>query len=815
VASLEARLDNALKFPSPFSGGGWAIRASWQVAALRQSPEKRYNLSSFMADGHILERTPSSEDELQCHKPLAAAIASLIRSATGGKAIALLGGWGTGKSTVVNLLKGDLEAATESDTKNTRVLVFDAWAHQGDPLRRSFLTWIFDQLSREEWVNRSTLEPDFKKTVGLCETVKTTTRKSVSIWGGLIGIYGVLAVAAGSVLPKWDPSKPRETGPFLWINGVIASLAILLPALAWLSNRPHARFWREEFWTKYRDPNTQSFYQLLIKDSGEEKTIETNRTLDPTSTEFRKFFGDVCSACLGVDKNRRLVVVIDNLDRVDPTDALSMWGTMRVFFEFDDGKGNEWADNFWLVVPFDPTALLRLWQGEDESLVAAFVDKTFDVVYRVPPPTLTRRKDFFKRKLSEALPALAPADCDVIYRMVDRFRDQVVSPREIKLFVNRLVTLHLQWKSKGIDCAVLALYVLKAGLRHQQNAEQFDVAVPAGIIDLLPEESRKNWESCLGAVHYNVSIDQAGETIDGPKILRALETNDMRSLNLLQGKDWFWDVCDRLVRDRGEEWEGGPDLLASAILSLDQCQPKEKSRDIAVNVWRKLRAMTLRTPGWGYITERKARAVIAIAARADTPKSEASELRLRLCDLARQPEPTSLATPTVAAEVAATPPKAGPLVEWVRGLMLILEAFEGEPELDGYKITLAGNSAQVLYFTAAWCRQKKHQIPLARFNVQDRGATIQALGAIGFTNAVGDEYLDLLDALKSAPPWPWERFETDLPPWTESASADSVARLTRILLVANPVSLQRPDTNMTRLSSVQALRRWFQGFCCK
>ena len=61
--------------------------------------------------------------------------------------IALEGGWGSGKSTVTRLLKSKLE----SDNNNF-VWIFDAWAHEGDPLRRTFLERLLITLRARQWV---------------------------------------------------------------------------------------------------------------------------------------------------------------------------------------------------------------------------------------------------------------------------------------------------------------------------------------------------------------------------------------------------------------------------------------------------------------------------------------------------------------------------------------------------------------------------------------------------------------------------------------------------------------------------------------
>ena len=77
---------------------------------------------------------PADSDAFGPHSRLAQTIAALVRSETGGRTIGLEGRWGIGKSTVVRLLEHELASDPE-----TRLVPFDAWAHEGDPLRRSFL----------------------------------------------------------------------------------------------------------------------------------------------------------------------------------------------------------------------------------------------------------------------------------------------------------------------------------------------------------------------------------------------------------------------------------------------------------------------------------------------------------------------------------------------------------------------------------------------------------------------------------------------------------------------------------------------------
>ena len=79
------------------------------------------------------------------------AISDLIISEDGGRAVGLEGGWGAGKSTIVRLVAEKLKGTSAS---STRIAVFDAWAHQGDPLRRTFLEQLIQCMQDAGWVDR-------------------------------------------------------------------------------------------------------------------------------------------------------------------------------------------------------------------------------------------------------------------------------------------------------------------------------------------------------------------------------------------------------------------------------------------------------------------------------------------------------------------------------------------------------------------------------------------------------------------------------------------------------------------------------------
>jgi len=102
----------------------------------------------------LLDDLPSDDDAFGSHGPIAYAVADMVRSEEGGKSIALDGPWGSGKSTVIRLLRNTLRAGNGSDAP-LQTLVFDAWSHRDDPLRRTFLEWLLDELGALGWIVES------------------------------------------------------------------------------------------------------------------------------------------------------------------------------------------------------------------------------------------------------------------------------------------------------------------------------------------------------------------------------------------------------------------------------------------------------------------------------------------------------------------------------------------------------------------------------------------------------------------------------------------------------------------------------------
>jgi len=309
---------------------------------------------------NFLPDEPVEQDEFGSHERIADALYKTVTKGKGGKAIALVGSWGSGKSTVIKILEGKVKRQ-----ENLAVFVFDTWAHQGDPLRRSFLERLAEFLRERGWIEDGTYSEVKEKLTQRKEIVTTKTSPVLTWWGKVLAVSLIL-MPLGSALFGIDR--------FRAFGFVILFAPTIIVTLAWLM--------------KGKGGRPEDLEALFFQKTQEIQHSTAIRTPDPTSVEFSEMFIKVLGEGLR-NKERRLVIVMDNLDRLITDEAREIWATMRTFFELD--REAEWREKVWLIVPYDPSVLKRLWSldEKEDELPSAFASKTFQITFHVPPPVLS------------------------------------------------------------------------------------------------------------------------------------------------------------------------------------------------------------------------------------------------------------------------------------------------------------------------------------------------------------------------------------------------------------------------------------------
>ncbi len=521
----------------------------------------------------LLLDLPANEDAFGSHERIAKAIAELIASEVGGKSIALTGPWGSGKSTVVSLLKELFRDGNRSP--KCEVFVFDAWSHQGDPLRRSFLERLIGFLVEKRWVDSERWHQEkekLSKRLIITETSEVPRLTSWGIWWACTALLVPVGLASFQLenVPRWTQ----------WIGLLLVALPFVSTIMLLITANGDKR---------------KNMLQFLVSRAEKHTRNETITTPEPTSIEFQQLFNDAIKEALEEHRDRRLLIVIDNLDRVDPHDARAIWSTMRTFFDNDSALSPSWRSRFWLLVPYDPSSLTRLWPAmkedtdgdtrkndeEDTDFLDAFVDtdfldafteKTFQIQFRVSAPVFSDWKQFFMKHLEEALPQHTN-EIDTIYRL---YRSEGVpkrlpiTPRDIKMFLNDLGSLHRQQCDQKISLVFQAIYVLyREDL--ESNPKWFAKKDFLSVLvrDLLPNDS--DWQKYLAALHFNVPPEKAMQVVLRPVLDRTLPKGDADELAKYASVPAFSDHIDYYLAENCRDWaENQPETLARAASVLEK-----------------------------------------------------------------------------------------------------------------------------------------------------------------------------------------------------------------------------------------------------
>jgi hypothetical protein len=495
------------------------------------------------------------------HQRIADALVGLIQPADAkGISIGIEGSWGSGKSTVARLLTGKLKG-----DENIATVSFDAWAHEGDPLRRTFLETIIRTLQERKWIKKDDWDERIEELANRREVVKTKDSLSITRWGRVIA-FTLLLIPIGSafITAALRENVTLYRGPVAWkfliffLIGLLLTFTPLLVLLLKIKEEP-------------------DLLSLLFNKGPTEKTTITSKTVNPTSIEFEEKFNAVLEEALG-NNQKRIVLILDNLDRVDAKDALSIWSTLQTFFQHKGMKPGSWHERLWLLVLYDLGGLSQLWADSGKpggNTAASFIDKSFQVRFEVPALVSSDWRRFLMDQLAKALPDHSEFDLHEVYRVLAThvaMLNQRLTIRELKLFVNQIGVIHKQWAAGGdrasdeFSLALIAYYVLLRRTGTNVVNAIFNAEFPGKAYEeLLGEKAREN----VAAIAFNVEVDVARQLLFSDKIKHALTLGSGEELKKVASlvRRGFWEVFEQTAK----EWASGETVkVAEAALALEE-----------------------------------------------------------------------------------------------------------------------------------------------------------------------------------------------------------------------------------------------------
>ncbi|CAM3789959.1 P-loop NTPase fold protein [Flavobacterium gelidilacus] len=494
------------------------------------------------------------EFEVQTHEKIKCSIINLLNKEAVGINIGLAGTWGSGKSTIINLLKNAKESK-----KNFTFFYFDAWAHEGDPLRRIFLESFINSL-KENTTDENIIKALEKKrkVISREEVIKTIkVNKTTTELGIYLSMATLIFTIGAAVLSSINYDhltigfKYSTNWPF-----IIASTLASTPFLVLLCNYINLK-------KNKLNPKDLKNWAFIHNSGTETITEEVSEDDERTSIEFEKFFKEIIEI-FDKEAKKKIILILDNLDRVEASVSLNIWSTLQTFIQHRNPATKDYNSfkNVFSIIPYDEESLKRIWNNHDvneDNLIKknksnsnSFFDKSFQIRIDVPKPILSNWTNYLDKMIAKCMPNWPVKDKRAITQVLQLTRENVLDnpkPREIKIYLNQIAFFRNHFE-KEISTKTIAFFVYKRFLKGLSNDEITNYLIDKSKIqpnefNIINDELINE----LAAIVYGVNKEEGKQTLIGQQIAKAFETDDSELLKDISDNfnNIFWHVFDNLI----------------------------------------------------------------------------------------------------------------------------------------------------------------------------------------------------------------------------------------------------------------------------
>lgn len=485
---------------------------------------------------------PAPVDFFDTHTPVAAAIAQAITDNPGLKIIGLLGRWGSGKSTIVRDVGEKLKAADP----NYLIFTYDAWLHQNDPLRRSFLESLVTFLTAQEGIIDA---EDWDRRVKILSgSIRETTRYDTPLITPEAKLFFILAAAFGLGLSFLSLDLFSAA---LGATRSDAGFATLLLTCALLVG-PFA-IWTFRWLLLFEKGGKPPYFPAMIfnKDLGHVHSL-TYQPVDSTSIEFGKEFRKLMKEIR--QKDVRLVIVIDNMDRIADDEAMKIWASARSFFlsANDDNFIDSEPYHPTLILPVDSKSISHMFASDGDEkkgrrLARSFINKTFDVTFDVPAPVMSDWKRYLVDKMQSCLgSAFTHERAFRTRQFLEAWFVQekiAITPREINKAINHMVALLIRCQGRPVTFESLAYYSINS----ERIADEIEAEVSRDNHPLA--RFSEDWAREIAALHFGVDVDTAGQVLMTGPIQRAIVEDDETFVEPYRKVVGYGDILDEVTEN--------------------------------------------------------------------------------------------------------------------------------------------------------------------------------------------------------------------------------------------------------------------------
>ena len=454
--------------------------------------------------------------------------------------IGIDGGWGTGKSNLVKIVEKKLD-------KSHNFFIYDVWGHQEDDQRKAILVELTEYIAdknKKLVVEHKKWNEKLNKLLSKEKRVTTTTIPFLSI-GFILSLFLIIYIPTVTAFAK-DMEKER------WM---LKLFIVLLPILIWLvlyCYKFGINFWESQnrwSWdnaTSSLSLSLQQMMQIYGSKQTDETKVETIAEKEPSVKDFRDWMKAIDSD-LGTNA-KKLVIVLDNFDRLSKKHIQSIWSSIHIFF------AEEKYENIKVIIPFDRShiknAFSELNGGEKDkdkspvNFANDYINKTFDLVYRVSPPIMSNWKGFFSKCWTDAVQGHFDETEYIKVEQVFESYARMITPREIIAFINEVISVKLLHSK--IPERYIGLFVMNKDLI---LIDPLKAIIEGDFLNGLSYlyKDDENFQRYITALSYQIDPDNALEIIYSKQLKDSLLNKNMDRLNEIARTEVFSKILSGVV----------------------------------------------------------------------------------------------------------------------------------------------------------------------------------------------------------------------------------------------------------------------------
>ena len=458
--------------------------------------------------------------------------------------IGIDGGWGTGKSNLVKIVEKELI----KKKKGYNFFIYDVWGHQGDDQRKAILVELTDFITKEKQVKDTEgWEKKLKKLLGKERDITTLNFPYLSV-GFIFTLFSIVYIPAISVFKDSIKDFFGIETLFWKLLLVLFPIFIVFGIYFWylIKNWKNKKGFFKSF-----NLSAQETFQVYTNEQRETTKIETISEKEPSVRDFRNWMKDIDNDLK--DNKKKLVIVFDNFDRLPKKHIQSIWSSIHIFFSSENIK--EKYTNIKVIIPFDRSHIINAFSELNQSnssnhgktdFASDYINKTFDIVFRIAPPIMSAWKDFFKKCWKVAFNNAENEEEYIRVEQIYEAHAKTVTPREIIVFINEIVSIKLI--HKNIPERYVGLFVINKDEILLDPLKAITESKFLKGLEYLYKDT-EDFQKYITALSYQIDSENAIEVIYKKQLKDSLRDKDTEIFNEISKTKFFNSIVSSIITE--------------------------------------------------------------------------------------------------------------------------------------------------------------------------------------------------------------------------------------------------------------------------